>query len=69
MIKDNKWEINSSLIIEAIKGNRKYKKVLSYENKDQIFKNIYRVLLTRGRNGLIICIPNYRSLDGTYEFF
>ena len=30
-------------------------------------KNTYRVLLTRGRDGFIIFVPNERVLDPVYE--
>ena len=33
----------------------------------QLRKNSYRVLLTRGRDGLIIFIPNESSLNNTYQ--
>ena len=32
-------------------------------------KNSYRVLLTRGRDGFIVYIPDDRALDGVYELF
>ena len=32
-------------------------------------KNSYRVLLTRGRDGFIVYVPDDRTLDGVYELF
>ncbi|WBW98844.1 DNA/RNA helicase domain-containing protein [Oceanirhabdus sp. W0125-5] len=44
-----------------------------YKDKFYVFntivKNIYRVLLTRSRKGMIIFIPDMRELDETYEYF
>lgn len=68
-LNNNKWYINDRIIEEAKKGNRDYKKVLEYSDKDSIFRNIYRVLMSRGRNGLILFVPDYRSLDDTFKFF
>lgn len=46
------------------------KKILRYEEKEEISKNIYRVLLSRGRKGLILFIlNNYKGLDEIYNFF
>lgn len=68
-IDNGKWCINNRIIEEAKKGNKDYKKVLDYSNRDSIFRNIYRVLMSRGRNGLILFIPDYRPLDETFKFF
>ena len=39
------------------------------KNPLQLRKNAYRVLLTRGREGLIICLPkSIKELDETHEF-
>ena len=32
-------------------------------------KNSYRVLLTRGRDGFIVYIPDEKALDGVYDLF
>jgi hypothetical protein len=35
----------------------------------QLRRNAYRVLLTRGREGVILCVPEaMRELDETYAF-
>lgn len=47
----------------------KYQKKGSVSNPLQLRKNAYRVLLTRGREGIIICLPKQLpELDETYEF-
>jgi len=47
----------------------KYQKKGSVANPLQLRKNAYRVLLTRGREGVLICLPQQlRELDETYEF-
>lgn len=40
-----------------------------YSIKDpfQLRKNVYRVLMTRGRDGLLVFVPNDKSLDATYH--
>jgi hypothetical protein len=30
-------------------------------------KNVYRVLLTRGRDGTVVFVPPEARMDGTYE--
>ena len=55
------------------------KKISKYKNKEEIFKNIYRVLFSRGRKGIILFIPEeciyngrvYKcsDLEETYKFF
>jgi len=35
---------------------------------DNLKKNVYRVLLTRGRDGVVIFIPEIKELDNTYDF-
>lgn len=39
----------------------------SAKNSKKLRKNSYRVLLTRGRDGLIIYVPKENSLDNTYQ--
>lgn len=39
------------------------------KNPYQIRENSYRVLLTRGRDGTVIVIPNDPTLDNTYDLF
>lgn len=47
---------------------RQYRKG-TVENPLQLRRNAYRVLLTRGREGILIVIPAFRpELDATYEF-
>ncbi|MFK4392269.1 hypothetical protein CN563_24755 [Bacillus sp. AFS026049] len=41
----------------------------SLKNPNQIRLNCYRVLLTRGRDGTILYIPDDRLLDSTYTLF
>lgn len=37
------------------------------KDSKKLRKNSYRVLLTRGRDGLVIFVPNENSLDNTYQ--
>lgn len=40
---------------------RRYKQ----EDPEQLLKNVYRVLLTRGRDGVVIFLPAVKQLDST----
>ena len=58
--KDGKWDDSLAM---------KYLKKGSVSDPLQLRKNAYRVLLTRGREGVIICLPHQlKELDETYEF-
>jgi hypothetical protein len=58
--KDGKWDDSLAM---------RYLKKGSVSNPLQLRKNAYRVLLTRGREGVIICLPHQlKELDETYEF-
>jgi hypothetical protein len=47
----------------------KYQKKGSVSNPLQLRENAYRVLLTRGREGVLVCLPHQlRELDETYEY-
>lgn len=46
-----------------------YDGLKEYKDPLKILMNIYRVLLTRGRNGLIICIPEDSLTSNTYNYF
>jgi len=46
-----------------------YKRGSHVINPMQLRINSYRVLLTRGRDGMIIFVPNLTALDKTYEYF
>lgn len=75
IIKEGKWIINPKVEANAQYGT----KISKYKNKEEIFKNIYRVLLSRGRKGIILFIPEeciyngriYKcsDLEETYKFF
>lgn len=39
-----------------------------YKNPKLIMENIYRVLLTRSRKGMILYVPDDKNLDETYDF-
>ncbi|WP_425429913.1 DNA/RNA helicase domain-containing protein [Deinococcus hopiensis] len=39
------------------------------ENPHQLRLNSYRVLLSRGRDGLILYVPQRPTLDVTYAYF
>ncbi len=48
---------------------RTYRKSSGVQDALQLRRNAYRVLLTRGREGAIICLPEFLSeLDETYKF-
>jgi DUF2075 family protein len=40
-----------------------------YENPNKTIRNIYRVLLSRGRIGFFIFIPKSKGLEETRNFF
>lgn len=75
IIKEGKWVMNPKLEDNSISS----KKISKYKNKEEIFKNIYRVLFSRGRKGIILFIPEeciyngrvYKcsDLEETYKFF
>ena len=45
-----------------------YKPNLPYEDENNVYRfNSYRVLLTRGRDGFVIYVPNDGSLDNVYQ--
>ncbi|WP_037372220.1 DUF2075 domain-containing protein [Anaerovorax odorimutans] len=47
---------------------KKFKQIgAKAKDPNQLRINSYRVLLTRGRDGFIIYIPNYQELDNTYK--
>lgn len=69
IIRDGKWQVSEKVLYKA-KIDRTYEKVLKYNNRNEIFKSIYRVLLSRGRKGLILFLPDgCKDLDDTYDFF
>ena len=48
---------------------KKYQKSSGVQDPLRLRRNAYRVLLTRGREGVIICLPEFMSeLDETYSF-
>jgi len=58
--KDNCWD--DSLAMRFQKRN-------AVRDRLQLRRNAYRVLLTRGREGVLICLPEFlRELDETYQF-
>lgn len=59
-IKKGKFFVNRPRLVRQID---------KYKSPEQIMENIYRVLLSRSRKGMIIFIPNDRFLDETYNFF
>ncbi|MDE6748559.1 MAG: DUF2075 domain-containing protein [Lachnospiraceae bacterium] len=40
-----------------------------FEHPDEILKNIYRILLSRGREGMIIVVPEGKRYKETYQMF
>lgn len=60
-MKSGQWDISLA---------RKYLKRSGVKDPMQLRRNAYRVLLTRGREGVLICLPkNLSVLDETFEFF
>lgn len=48
----------------------RFQKKNAVRDRLQLRRNAYRVLLTRGREGVVICVPAYfRELDATFDFF
>lgn len=50
-------------------GKINAKNINKFDNFGQILENVYRVLLSRGRRGLILYIPNERKFHETYKRF
>lgn len=70
IIQNGQWVISQRALDLANSNIGNYRNILKFNNKEEIFKNIYRVLLSRGRKGLILFIPNQCSdLNETYKFF
>lgn len=40
-----------------------------FDNPEEILKNVYRILLSRGRKGMFIVIPEGDKFDETYKRF
>lgn len=59
-IKNNKFTLTND--------NSFKNKVKKYNDPELIMENIYRVLLTRSRNGIILYIPKLDELDETYDY-
>ncbi len=60
VLKDGRWD-NSAVKV--------YQKASGIQDALQLRRNAYRVLLTRGREGALICLPEFmRELDQTYSF-
>jgi DUF2075 family protein len=47
---------------------RNYKKGTVVKSAFELRKNAYRVLLTRGRDGSVIFLPEDETLDETYKY-
>ena len=55
--------------VEAMRVLAKTAEALGLNEALQLRRNAYRVLLTRGREGSIICLPDFmHELDQTYSF-
>lgn len=60
MLKNGAWDDSNA---------RKYKSTSGVQHPRELRRNAYRVLLTRGREGAIICMPEFmKELDETYRF-
>jgi hypothetical protein len=59
-LKHGEWDDSSA---------KKYQKSSGVRDPLRLRRNAYRVLLTRGREGMIICVPEFmRELDETFNF-
>jgi Schlafen group 3, DNA/RNA helicase domain len=60
VLKEGKWDDSSA---------KKYQKSSGVRDPLRLRRNAYRVLLTRGREGVVICVPEFmRELDETFNF-
>lgn len=60
LLKDGRWENSAA---------KSYRRSSGVQDALQLRRNAYRVLLTRGREGVIICLPRFmHELDETFEF-
>ena len=60
VLKEGEWDDSSA---------KKYQKSSGVREPLRLRRNAYRVLLTRGREGVIICVPEFmRELDETFSF-
>ncbi len=60
VLKNGRWDFSAA---------KKYLKKSNVKDPLQLRRNAYRVLLTRGREGVVICLPlTLHELDETYEF-
>jgi len=60
VLKEGRWEDSAA---------KKYQKSSGVRDPLRLRRNAYRVLLTRGREGVIICVPQFmRELDETFNF-
>ena len=60
VLNEGKWDDSSA---------KKYQKSSAVREPLRLRRNAYRVLLTRGREGVIICVPEFiRELDETFNF-
>jgi hypothetical protein len=60
VLKDARWDNSAA---------KSYQKSSGVQDALQLRRNAYRVLLTRGREGAIICLPEFmRELDETFAF-
>ena len=60
VLKEGQWDDSSA---------KRYQKSSGVRDPLRLRRNAYRVLLTRGREGVIICLPQFmRELDETFNF-
>lgn len=59
VVRDGKFDFDESNLGYHLK---------KYKNPKLIMENIYRVLLTRSRKGMILYVPDDKNLDDTYDF-
>lgn len=60
LLKDNAWDDSSA---------RRYRGTSGVQRPRELRRNGYRVLLTRGREGVVLCLPEFmHELDETFRF-
>jgi len=60
VLRADKWDNSAA---------KSYQKKSGVQDALQLRRNAYRVLLTRGREGAIICLPEFiKELDETFDF-
>jgi len=68
-IENGKWTIEPKTLNQYQKKPGQAADEKQYDNFPMIMENIYRVLLTRSRKGMVLYIPDIPRMQETYRFF